>query len=214
MMKFIMPSNVNNMSIEVLIEHYRNIAPSTIGHLTTVGYLNGIQAQCQNIKMVGKVVTVKIYPPDASAIRDALIASQAGDVLVIECVDNNHYACWGELRNLAAQVKGLAGVVIAGPATDIKSIREQAFPVFATGVSAVTTHKQTNVEHQSPAIINSLICISGTTIQAGDIAIGDDDGVFILSPAAAFELLPFVQNKEQQDHDKKQVLLQKLVKKH
>ncbi|SBS32013.1 4-hydroxy-4-methyl-2-oxoglutarate aldolase [Marinomonas spartinae] len=187
---------------------FHNISTSTLGHLTDIGYLSNIQSQVPNQKMVGHIVTVKIYPPDASILREALITAQAGEVLAIECAVNDHYACWGELRNLAAQIKKLAGVIIAGNITDIKALRSQPFPVFAQGVSALTTRATSEPQNGE---MNIPITLSGITINPGDIAIGDDDGLFVFSEDYAHSIHQAAQDKEQQDKAIKEALLSKFL---
>lgn len=99
---------------DAVIEQFRGIAASTLGHLTNSGYLRGIRPLFDGARLVGNVVTVKVHLPDGSILRDALLNSLPGDVLVIECVGDEHCACWGELRTLAGLIKGLAGVVVSG----------------------------------------------------------------------------------------------------
>lgn len=187
---------------------FHNISTSTLGHLTDTGYLSDIKSQVPNQKMVGRIVTARIYPPDAGILREALIKAQAGDVLAIECAVNDHYACWGELRNLAAQIKKLAGVIIAGNITDISALRSQPFPIFARGVSALTTRTRTNAQSGE---INIPVTLSGVIVKPGDIAIGDDDGLFVFSENYANEVLKLAQIKERQDRVKRKELLSKLI---
>ncbi len=189
-------------------ELFKDISTSTLGHLTDTGYLSNIRSQVPNKKMLGHVVTVKVFPPDAGILRDALITAQAGEVLAIECATNMHYACWGELRNLAAQIKKLAGVIIAGKVTDIAALRSQPLPIFAQGISALTTRP--NKEDQS-GDINVPITLSGITVNPGDLAIGDDDGVFVFSVAYANQILASAKAKEQQDKEKKEHLLSQAI---
>ena len=196
----------------VSINAFKPISTSTLGHLTEVGYLSDIRSQVPQQKMLGRIVTARIFPPDAGILRDALIKAQAGDVLAIECATNDHYACWGELRNLAAQVKKLAGVIVAGHVTDISALRSQSFPVFARGVSALTTRTNTNSQRGeiSSGEINSVINIAGVAIRPGDIAIGDDDGVFVFSSEYASSLLASAKAKEEQDQQRRKQLLSDL----
>ncbi|MGO3345949.1 MAG: RraA family protein [Marinomonas sp.] len=189
---------------------FHNISTSTLGHLTDTGYLSDIKSQVPNQKMVGRIVTVRIYPPDAGILREALITAQAGEVLAIECAVNDHYACWGELRNLAAQIKKLAGVIIAGNITDIAALKSQPFPIFAQGVSALTTRAKTNAQHGE---INIPITLSGVTVKPGDIAIGDDDGLFVFSEDYAHNILSAAQDKEQRDEEIKDALLSQFISK-
>lgn len=189
-----------------LLEHYRGITPSTIGHFSDRGYLRGISPLFDNLRMVGNVVTVKVFPPDGSILRDALLLSEPGDVLVIECLGDDMCACWGELRTLAGLIKGLAGVVVAGAVTDVVALREHRLPVFSRGISAYTTR---GIGLQGE--VNQPIQITGVRVNPGDIAIGDDNGVFILDVQQAEALLPELLAKEELDRERREAFLQRLA---
>ncbi|MFC6340134.1 RraA family protein [Pseudomonas sp. CCM 7891] len=188
-----------------VLAQYGNIASSTIGHFTDIGYLRGIRPLFDNLRMIGKVVTVKLFTPDGSVLREALLLSQPGDVLVVECVGDPECACWGELRTLAGLIKGLSGVVVSGAVTDVVALRMHRLPVFSRSVSAFTTRSL-----GQGGEVNQPIQISGVTVRPGDIAIGDSDGVFILGPQQAVDLLPELLAKEQADQQKRTELLQRL----
>ncbi|MCF5523005.1 RraA family protein [Pseudomonas syringae] len=190
---------------DAVIEQFRGIAASTIGHLTDSGYLRGIRPLFDGARMVGNVVTVKVQLPDGSILRDALLNSLPGDVLVIECVGDEHCACWGELRALAGLIKGLAGVVVSGAVTDIAALREHRLPVFSRGISAVTTRSL-----GESGELNGVINVSGVVVHPGDIAVGDDDGVFILSPQQANDMLPELLAKEGADKERRGGFFQRL----
>ncbi|SDX47036.1 Regulator of RNase E activity RraA [Pseudomonas syringae] len=194
---------------DAVIEQFRGIAASTVGHLTDSGYLSGIRPLFDGARLVGNVVTVKVYLPDGSILRDALLNSLPGDVLVIECVGDEHCACWGELRTLAGLIKGLAGVVVSGAVTDIAALREHRLPVFSRGISAVTTRSI-----GESGELNGQVNIGGGVVSPGDIAIGDDDGVFILSPQQANELLPGLLVKEGADRARREEFLGRLNEGH
>ncbi|WP_080269943.1 RraA family protein [Pseudomonas syringae] len=190
---------------DAVIEQFRGIAASTLGHLTDSGYLRGIRPLFDGARLVGNVVTVKVNLPDGSILRDALLNSLPGDVLVIECVGDEHCACWGELRTLAGLIKGLAGVVVSGAVTDVAALREHRLPVFSQGISAVTTRSL-----GESGELNGPVNIGGVAVNPGDIAIGDDDGVFILSPQRANELLPGLLAKEGADRARREEFLGRL----
>ena len=188
-----------------LLDEYRSIASSTIGHLTEGGYLRGIKPLFNDIRMIGNVVTVKVFTPDGSILREALLLSEPGDVLVIECVGDDECACWGELRTLAGLIKGLAGVVVSGAVTDVSALRRHKLPVFCREASSFTT-RSIGLEGE----VNQPIRVSGVRVQPGDIAIGDDDGVFILDAQQANELLPGLLAKEKMDQIRREEFLQRL----
>ncbi|WP_371356206.1 RraA family protein [Pseudomonas chlororaphis] len=189
-----------------LLEHYRGIAPSTLGHFGDEGYLRGIRPLFDGLRMLGNVVTVKVFAPDGAILRDALLLSEPGDVLVIQCVGDQECACWGELRTLAGLIKGLSGVVVEGAVTDVAALREHRLPVFCRGVSAYTTR---GIGQQGE--VNLPIEVAGVRVTPGDIAIGDDDGVFILDGRRAEALLPELLAKEALDRERRAAFLQRLV---
>ncbi|ACT07494.1 Dimethylmenaquinone methyltransferase [Dickeya chrysanthemi Ech1591] len=188
-----------------LLTAYRQISTSTLGHLTESGYLHGIRPLWPDVQMVGNVVTVKLCPPDGGVLREALLLSQPGDVLVVDASEEEDRACWGELRALAACVKGLAGVVIAGAVTDSRALRQLGLPVFCKGISAITTRTL-----GTAGAVNVPVTVAGVAVHPGDVAMGDDDGVFILNPSAARDWLAKALAKEHADAERRDALRRRL----
>ncbi|GGX40200.1 RraA family protein [Saccharospirillum salsuginis] len=170
-----MPTNTDS-----LIASYESIATSTLGHLTDDGYLAGITAQTRTQRLLGRARTVRLPPGDGTPIRQALIQSQPGDVLVIDMGDETHRACWGELRTLAALNKGLAGIVTNGCVTDIQAVNDLSFPAFASGISPITTRAL-----GGEGSLDEPIVLAGVTVSSGDVILGDEDGLFACSPRSA-----------------------------
>ncbi|MGF1840599.1 RraA family protein [Vibrio atlanticus] len=193
--------------VDELVEAFKAVSASTLGHVTNDGYLSGVRPIIESVKLVGRVRTAKIHLPNASVLREALIQAKAKEVLVVECTGNTDYACWGELRTLAAQIKGLSGIVISGKVTDLHALKELRLPIFSAGVSALTTHADANVPDGT---LDTAIEIAGNKINPGDLVLGDDDGIFILSPKQAEALLPSCVEKEYQDQKRKKELMVKL----
>lgn len=203
-MSYLINPRQQNLSPELIAE-YRTIPSSTLGHFSDRGFLRGIKPLFNDIRMVGNVVTVKVFPPDGSVLREALLLSQPGDVLVIECVGDQECGCWGELRTLAGLIKGLAGVVVSGAVTDVSALRQHGLPVFCRDVSAYTTR---GIGAQGE--VNQPIQIGEATVHPGDLVIGDDDGVFILDARRATELLPELRAKEEMDQHRRAEFLLRL----
>ncbi|MTV36749.1 RraA family protein [Duganella radicis] len=185
-----------------LLALYADIEASTIGHLCEDGYAHGLQALARPCRLLGNAVTVRLPAIDGSVIRPALIASQPGDVLVIEmAAGDQHRACWGELRTLAAMKKQLAGVVIAGCVTDVRALAALGFPVFSLAVSALTTRAL-----DLGGEVNVPVSIAGVSVQPGDLVVGDDDGLFFLNPAQARELAARAHRKQQEEAERREQL--------
>ncbi len=185
-----------------LLASYQTISASTLGHITDFGYVQGVQPLFRPLRILGNAITVKLPTVDGSILREALLQSQAGDVLVIAMTGEEQRACWGELRTLAALRKQLAGVVISGCATDVRAITELGFPVFCSGVSALTTRAL-----QLGGELNTSVSVGGVSVQAGDLVVGDDDGVFILDPEYAQQIAPLALAKQEQERERRAQLI-------
>lgn len=197
---------MDKIDINTLVESYKEIATSTIGHLTEVGYLPDIKVlySCPHT-VVGKVITVSLNSDNTDVINQALIQAQPNDVLCIDAQVLGVKACWGALRTCAAIYEKLAGVIVLGQVTDSLQIQQLGFPVFAQGVSAVTTFKSHETKGVLVADINYRVDTQSTLIRSGDIAIMDNDGVFVLPIEVAEQLLPECQAKHQQDETRFQL---------
>ena len=60
-----------------------------------------------------------------------------GDVLVVDVGGLYEAGYWGEIMTVAAQARGIAGLVIDGSVRDADRIEALGFPVFARGARAI-----------------------------------------------------------------------------
>lgn len=187
-----------------LLDGYQGVAASTLGHLGSEGFLRGIKPLFTPVRLLGNVVTVRLDAPDGAIVREALLLSAPGDVLVLQCAGDAECGCWGELRTLAGLIKGLAGVVVCGAVTDSAALREHGLPVFSRGVSAYTTRSL-----GQGGEVNGTLRIGETTVRPGDLALGDDDGVYVLDSQQAQRWLPTALAKEHADRQRRDELLRR-----
>lgn len=197
---------MDKIDSHTLIESYKEMSTSTIGHLTEVGYLPDIKAlyPCAHT-IVGKIITVSLTSDNTDVINQALIQAQPNDVLCIDAQVLGIKACWGALRTCAAIYEKLAGVIVLGQVTDSLQIQQLGFPIFGQGVSAVTTYKSDQIQGVLASDIDYRFEAQSTLIRSGDIAIMDNDGVFVLPLDLAQQLLADCQAKHQQDEMKFQL---------
>ena len=121
--------------------------------------------------LAGPAVTVKTRPGDNLMIHKAIDMAEPGDVIVVDAGGELAQALIGELMLAHATRRGIGGFVINGAIRDAAAIRAQNVPVFAAGI----THRGPNKD--GPGEINFPIAIAGMVIAAGDLILGDDDGV-------------------------------------
>lgn len=186
-----------------ILSQYKMIETPVIGHFTDFGFAREIKCLCDNpVHISGRALTIKIPHCDGSIIREALIMSEPGDILVIDTSGDYLRACWGELRTLAAMVKQIAGVIVDGAITDISEIKALGFPVFSKSVSPLTT-RALNLEGG----INLPVSIGGVSVQSGDVVVADNNGVFILNPEYAVKMVDVFLEKKQKDTQRRQELM-------
>lgn len=185
--------------LDVLIKHYANVSSSTIGHVLDTGYLPKIHAVNTVQHVVGTVRAVTLNSINAMQIRNALIESKAGDVLVIDARKLGYRACWGEQRHRAAIYHQLAAIVVLGAVTDISALRAMKVPVFAQTISCLTTR----AEGESLVEFDKDIQYFDSTISTGDLMVADADGVFILKPEIAALYLERFQDMEALEQKKR-----------
>ncbi|WP_269845303.1 RraA family protein [Candidimonas nitroreducens] len=130
-------------------------------------------------QLVGRALPIKVAPGDNLYIHLALRQVQAGDVLVIDGGGSVDRALIGEIMMSVARMRGAVGYVIDGAVRDVTAFSEQRFPCFARGV----THK--GPYKNGPGVIGEPVAIDGVVVHAGDIVVGDSDGVVFVPQARA-----------------------------
>jgi len=187
---------------ESVIERYRDTSTGTVGHFLDQGFLDWrIQCLYRPVKVVGQAITVSSPPTDNSIFREALNLAQPGDVLVIDRAGDQRHASWGGILSLAAKLKGLAGVVIDGAATDWAEITEMQFPVYCKALSALTTRKQA-----LGGRLGEPISCGGVPVATGDLVLGDEDGVVVVPFEQVDDVLVKALAKEAQEAKMRELL--------
>jgi len=134
-------------------------------------------------KLVGPAITVKVYPGDNLMVHKALDVAQPGDVVVVDSSSSMMTAVLGDLVSMKARHRGVAGFVVDGLIRDLPGIRAMGdFPVFAAGVTPI------GPLHRGPGEINHDASVGGVVVHAGDIIVGDLNGVVVVPRDAADDL--------------------------
>ena len=129
--------------------------------------------------MLGTALTVRTRPGDNLMIHKALQLGKPGDVLVVDGGGALDRALFGDIMKNVAKMRGFAGIVIDGAIRDAGAYREDTFPCYARGVCHRGPYKD------GPGEINVPATIGGMVVNPGDIVVGDDDGVVVITPDEA-----------------------------
>lgn len=159
-----------------LIERLRRLEVSTLCDVDkTLPVVDAaIHAIVPNVRMAG-VARTAVAEDDHLAVITALAEASAGDVLVV--TTNGHQrAVLGELLGHEAHRRGLAGIVIDGHCRDVTGLRGLGLPVFARG-----PYPASGTAARRAGVGEAIVC-GGVTVAAGDLVIGDDDGIVIAPP--------------------------------
>ncbi len=154
------------------------------------GALDGrIKSVTPGLRVCGPALTVELRPGDNLMIQAALVLARPGDVIVIDGQANTTYAVMGEMMCAHAAAAGVAGVVIDGSVRDVSELRSGSFPVFACGSNPNGPSRQLGGRIGHP------VSVGGVAIEAGDLIVGDDDGIVVVPKARVAQALVDAQKK-------------------
>jgi 4-hydroxy-4-methyl-2-oxoglutarate aldolase len=146
------------------------------------------------MRFAGPALTVEVRPGDNLMIHAAMAIAKPGDVLVVDGKGDLGSALIGEIMSQQCVALGIAAVVIDGAVRDSVAIRELGFPMFAAGLNPNGPTKCV------PGRINHPVSIGGVTVCAGDLVVGDADGVTVIERDKAAAMLPLAADKVAAEH--------------
>ena len=138
-------------------------------------------------RVAGPVLTVKLVAGTAPGGSKrhlgtaAIEAARPGDLIVIEHSSGAECAGWGGVLSAGARIRGVAGVIIDGPARDIDEALALQFPLYGRAACARTARGRVYEE-----AFNGPVRIGGVAVRPGDYALADSSGVAFV-PAERLE---------------------------
>jgi 4-hydroxy-4-methyl-2-oxoglutarate aldolase len=143
------------------------------------------------LRMVGRAVTVTASA-DLVPVLAGLEQCSAGEVLVVDAGTTEH-AVLGELFATEAVRRGLAGIVVYGLCRDTATLAELPLPIYSLGTIPRAVGATALPITQQP------VRLGDVEVRPGEILVGDDDGIVVLSDAeldAALETAQAIQQRE------------------
>ncbi|MGH3680845.1 MAG: 4-carboxy-4-hydroxy-2-oxoadipate aldolase/oxaloacetate decarboxylase [Natronosporangium sp.] len=132
--------------------------------------------------VVGTALPVRTAPGDNLPLHLALAQADRGDVLVADA-GGAPYGYWGEVLTVAAQQRGVRGLVIDGGVRDTDRLAALGFPVFSSSVALAGTAKQ------DAGRVGAPIRFGPATVARGDLVVADRDGVVVLPAERVDEIV-------------------------
>jgi regulator of RNase E activity RraA len=115
--------------------------------------------------------------------------AQPGDVIVVDGKGDLSCALTGALMAAHAQKAGIAGFVIDGAVRDTDECARGSFPIFAAGANPNGPLKG------AAGRINWPVSLAGTSVNPGDLILGDADGVVVVPRELAAAIIAGAQGK-------------------
>lgn len=143
------------------------------------------------LRMVGRAVTVTASA-DLVPVLAGLEQCSAGEVLVVDAGTTEH-AVLGELFATEAVRRGLAGIVVYGLCRDTATLAELPLPIYSLGTIPRAVGATALPITQQP------VRLGDVEVRPGEILVGDDDGIVVLSDAeldVALETAQAIQQRE------------------
>ncbi|MEK9198199.1 RraA family protein [Ureibacillus sp. FSL E2-3493] len=153
------------------------------------------------MKVVGTALTVDMRAGDNLFLHQGIYCGGEGFVLVADGKGHTENAYLGELMAKAAKAIGIEGIVIDGLVRDKESLIEIGLPIFAKGFIPNGPFKD------GPGAINIPISCAGVTVFPGDLIVGDDDGVVVVSKEKIEQVLEKAEAKFKYEEKRLQTIV-------
>jgi 5-oxopent-3-ene-1,2,5-tricarboxylate decarboxylase / 2-hydroxyhepta-2,4-diene-1,7-dioate isomerase len=166
--------------------------------------IDGVASLRPGARFAGTARTLRYVPfrPDLFAEHGGGFNAQkrlfdtvdAGQVVVIEARGDASAGTVGDVLALRAQVRGAAGIVTDGAVRDADVVGALDIPTFARGA-----HPAVLGRRHIPWETDVTIACGGTTVQPGDVIVGDGDGVVVIPPALVEEVVAAAIEQEREE---------------
>lgn len=167
-------------------------------------HIDGVHALHPEKKLVGTARTLRFVPN-----REDLFQSHgggynsqkrlfdsvgAGEVIVIEARGESASGTLGDVLAIRANTLGAAGIVTDGGVRDAQAVAAVGIPVFTVGAHPAVLGRK-----HVPWDTDIAVACGSSTVLPGDIIVGDADGVIVIPPAIAEEVVDAALEQEHED---------------
>ncbi|GAC1368017.1 MAG: hypothetical protein NVSMB43_00900 [Pseudarthrobacter sp.] len=156
--------------------------------------IDGLQATRPDRRVVGLARTLRYVPNREdlfkthgggfNAQKRAIDSVNEGEILVMEARGEKGTGTIGDILALRAQVRGAAAIITDGGVRDFSAVAAMDMPTYYAN-----PHPAVLGRRHIPWDTDITIACGGTTVQPGDIIVADSDGILVIPPAIAEELV-------------------------
>lgn len=156
--------------------------------------IDGLQATRPDRRVVGLARTLRYVPNREdlfkthgggfNAQKRAIDSVNEGEILVMEARGEKGTGTVGDILALRAQVRGAAAIITDGGVRDFTAVAGLDMPTYFAN-----PHPAVLGRRHIPWDTDITIACGGATVQPGDIIVADSDGILVIPPALAEELV-------------------------
>ncbi len=166
--------------------------------------VDGVRPLGPQAKLVGTARTLRFVPNREDLFarfgggfnvqKRAFDEAGPGEVIVIEARGETGSGTLGDVLAIRAHALGAAGIVTDGGVRDRDAVAAIGIPVHAAGAHPAVLGRK-----HVPWETGTTIACGGTTVQPGDVIVGDTDGVIVIPPALVEEVADAALAQERED---------------
>jgi 4-hydroxy-4-methyl-2-oxoglutarate aldolase len=167
-----------------IVERFGALSTASVSdaldHLGLTGAALGIAPVAGRAQLVGRAFTVLYAPASAppGTVGDYIDDVAPGSVIVLDNGGRLDCTVWGDILTEIASAKGIAGTVIDGVCRDVRKSFDLAYPLYSRARFMRTGKDRVQVE-----AVNTTVTLSGVRVCAGDLVVGNDDGIVVVPRA-------------------------------
>jgi len=179
-----------------LVQKFAGIPSSNIGDmLLRLSCMRHEIKPFNDLPLLGVAFTVKAPAGDNLVLQKALDLAKPGDIIVVDGEGCKDRSLMGEMMIDYATRRGIKGFIIDGAVRDTNALKNASIPLYASAVAPQGPYKN------GPGEINVPIACGGQVVFPGDILIGDEDGIVVIRPQYADELVELAIKKHKEEEE-------------
>ena len=166
--------------------------------------IDGLQSTRPDRRVVGLARTLRYVPNREdlfkthgggfNAQKRAIDSVNEGEILVMEARGEKGTGTVGDILALRAQVRGATAIITDGGVRDFSAVAGLDMPTYFAN-----PHPAVLGRRHIPWDTDITIACGGATVQPGDIIVADSDGILVIPPAIAEELVEDCIMQEQEE---------------
>jgi regulator of RNase E activity RraA len=169
-----------------LAEYSAATVSDALDRLGRLGSMLGIAPLFDGARLCGRAFTVRYVtagsPP--GTVGDYLDDVDPGQVVVLDNGGRTDCTVWGDILTAMAADRGVGGTVIDGVCRDVQRALGAGYPIYSRG-----RFMRTGKDRVEVSDVGRPVSVGGVQVAAGDLLLGDADGVVAVPRAVEDEVL-------------------------